>query len=176
MKSSKWSLGLKAKTALVFAAICLTVSVSGGIVLLALADLNKTLEAKKQFNNSIAILQESDLFFADANLLAMDMIVDRYEDPAKSARRGEFNEFTKKASQFAQTKLAQVGGSDLDKSASELNANLTQLVTAISGLLDAIDRGEKSPDVFAKFDDEIDGAKESAAMKIDSLRSQLLES
>ena len=168
------ALGIKMKLFSIFVLIAVGMVWGGYEIRKNLGELNTAKNDQKHAVAALNSLKEIEGYFADANLLAMDIIVDHMEDIKKKvARVGELEEM-KKAIQND----SKIWGESLEVVGSGekyvvLQASLDALLTTNESLVEAINRGETKPEVYAKFDEDIDGAKEKGVAFIVEMRTSL---
>jgi methyl-accepting chemotaxis protein len=174
MSAGRLTFGLKLKTATVFALICLSVAVSGGFVLWAFEDLDTVVTQRRNSQLSIIALKEFEQRMTDGNLLAMDILVDRYENPGRTVvRKSDFETMRAAFELDAKKNMEALARTGHGREAEELTINQQSLLAAIASLIATIESGDKREESFAKFDEDIDGAKSSAIDKIQVVTAEI---
>ncbi|MCX6126191.1 MAG: methyl-accepting chemotaxis protein [Proteobacteria bacterium] len=124
------------------------------------------------------IVKDIQQTFSDVNLLGMDIIVDRADDP-KSRNVGREKELSELATEIDRARVTWMQGLQGTVNPKELTAvfaQLTGLVSATGQLVTAIKNGEQRPEVFSKFDEDIDGAKVEGVKLLGSVRDIVKDS
>lgn len=171
---SMFALGIKAKLFSIFTLVCLGMIWGGYQLSTVLAKLEKARAEQSDDMVALNALKDIQGYFADANLLAMDIIVDYMENPkVKVVREGELLEMKNASMEEAKTWKSSLETVGVGEKYVTLQASFDDLLKTNQRLVDAINRGETNPDVYAKFDEDIDGAKEKGVAFIVEMRSAL---
>jgi methyl-accepting chemotaxis protein len=173
----KMSLDFSVRTKLlaVFAVILLGLVISGIQVRAKMIELGKAKQDQKNLFEELDTLKKMMKMFADLNLIGMDIIVDYFESPNEQVKREqEFLDLKNRTLELRELwagRLKTAENKDVRGALSELD----KMINAVQGLIDVINRGEKEGVVYAKFDEQIDGAKTAGSEHIQILSRQAEE-
>ncbi|MCX6116253.1 MAG: methyl-accepting chemotaxis protein [Proteobacteria bacterium] len=166
--------GFRQKLVAIIAVVSATI-VFGGV--LEYRTVLKLIEQNDSQNKIVAaqsVLKEIQQSFADANLLGMDIIVDHHEDPSKKVQReDEFRKFFAEVNSKRpnwNSALTEIGVIEQSKMVFD---QLEVLDKSIASLIAAINSGETRSEVYAKFDEAIDGANTDGSAKLAVIAGQV---
>jgi methyl-accepting chemotaxis protein len=167
------NLSVRAKLLGIFAVIMFGIIISGVLVRRELLDLERKKAEQRQLVDELSTLKSMMQVFGDANLLGMDIIVDHYEEPnRKVVREGEFQELLKSISDQRTDWDNVLRGMENQRVRDALQ-DLDRMLNGIKGLIEAINRGEKRAEIYAGFDEQIDGSKEEGARRLQDMMDQV---
>jgi hypothetical protein len=163
------NMGLKRNLLAVISLVSAAFVVAGLSIFWVVEDLNSGQTAEVTSVNVMSKLKDLENAFSTANLLGMDIIVDHYESPSdKVKRRAEYGDLKKEQDGARAGWVKAFKDIKRDDSGKLVLANLDHLMAQIEQLIEAIDRGEKDPAVYSKFDEEIDSANVQGSKELKS--------
>lgn len=165
-------LGMRGRLIFIFAVVGTMLLFTGYRIWKMIGELEIAHSDRQKVEALLNVLKDAEKGLSNLNLLGMDIIVDHYEDPeAKVIRVDEFNELKKKIAEESEIRINAMEAVKIKEGASELNQSEQVLIAGVSGLIDAIDSGEKRPEKYAEFDEQIDRSKHAGNLAVEKYRS-----
>jgi methyl-accepting chemotaxis protein len=166
----KIAIGVRGKLLATFCLVGLSIAFGGTTVYMTLNDLRQISGESALLSEGMFAANEIDKLFSDANLVGMDIIVDHYENPrAKVGRKGEVLDLENMIKEKKEGWRNHFVNSGFETEFGQVESGLSKLFGGLNGLVSAIDRGETRPEVYAKFDEDIDGGKEEASAHLSEI-------
>jgi hypothetical protein len=171
----KFRLGIQGKLIGMILSVLCAFLIGGAVVYKINGDLKNISGHTSDLVRYLSTVKDVQQYFSDANLLGMDIIVDRSENTSsrKVVRETEMTDFFSQYQAGKDGWIKSVDSPVFSEQLVPILSDLEGLFAAVQSLVDAIKRGEQNGSVYEKADEDIDGSKVRGVEKLAALRDSI---